>query len=122
MDNTTDPQSPQPDQAPSSAFRIAQPGHTFTLTRPCPYCGGKISVRATGWTQQEDGSWAADMIDMECDTEPAIGSPDWPNWSDIHGDFDYCAAWHSLHDAVIAMLKRRVRFDLNTPNTELTHR
>ncbi len=102
--------------APSvSAISRVPADKTFELKKPCPYCGGKITVRATAWEEEPDG-WVATSLDIDCDKEPDIDGPEWPEWSSAHGDGDYCEAWHQLHEAAIAALKRRVRFEMHSPN------
>lgn len=87
--------------------------HLFRMKNPCPYCGGKITFRATGWVQEEDGTWSADMGDLECSTEPDIDSDEWWDWHHSHGSHDYGDAWHRRQEAVIAALRKRVRFQMD---------
>jgi len=97
--------------------------HTFRMKKPCPYCGGKITFRATGWVQEDDGTWAADMGDMECSNEPGIDSDEWDEWNAEHGAHDYNDAWRRHYEGIIAALHRRVRFPLadNRSNAERSH-
>lgn len=105
--------------APLLAVARVPAGRTFDLTKPCPYCGGKIAVRATAWEEEDDG-WVATSLDIDCDKEPDIDSREWPEWSSVHGDGDYCEAWHQLHEAALAELKRRVRFEMHSANNRIT--
>lgn len=93
-------------------FRLVTPDKVFRMKNPCPYCGGKISFKATGWVQEDDG-WAADMGDVYCDSEPDIDSDEWDDWCSLHGDHDFREAWHRRHDAILAYLKRNVRFQMD---------
>lgn len=83
---------------------------TFGWKPPCPYCGGKITFRASGWVEEADGTWTATDGDIECSTEPDIDSRVWQEWSDNHGGYDWGDKWHQLQERIIAALRRKVRF------------
>ena len=95
------------------ALPVKPSDHVFSLKTPCPYCGGRITFRATGWVQEDDGSWSAESGDMECSSEPDIATAEWHNWVAVHGDNDFGDAWHRLHDGIIAVLHDKVRFKLD---------
>jgi hypothetical protein len=96
-----------------SQFRLCSSSRVFRFNLPCPYCGGKVLFRATAWVQEDDGTWAADSGDLECDSEPAIDLPEWHEWNNAHGSMDYGEAWHRYHEGAVAALKRKVRFDMD---------
>jgi hypothetical protein len=96
---------------------VVPTGRRFKAKSPCPYCGGEITCSANAWEQEEDGSWIATDLDLECSNEPPIDSKKWAEWDREHGRGDWNHAWHDLHDALIRGLKRRFRF--NMENSEL---
>ena len=55
----------------------------------CPYCGGVLQVTFTGWEQQADGKWLADELQVDCQTEPAMESPEWDDWMKQHSEMPY---------------------------------
>lgn len=82
----------------------------FQWGQPCPYCGGKITAQCEGWVEEDDGTWSADMIHMDCSSEPDIDSDEWDQWCADHGDGDYCDAWHRLSERILAVMRRKFRF------------
>jgi len=106
--------------APCSAIRVVETGHVFRGVKPCPYCGGKLSFSTSEWQQEDDGSWVATEVQIECSNEPDIDSDEWWEWSHNHGDQDYNDAWYSLTGRVLRELRTRVRFNL--PNVEVTNK
>lgn len=44
----------------------------------CPDCRGKLTASASGWTQQDDGSWLPDKPDFEDESA-------WIEYEDSHG-------------------------------------
>jgi hypothetical protein len=86
--------------------------HRFSFSKPsCPYCGGKLVAEVDEWTQEADGSWAAQTLDITCMSEPDIDGDEWEGWWAGHS-MDYCKDWHDLHDRLIAYLKRTTRFEM----------
>ena len=75
---------------------------------PCPYCGGKLSISVNGCELDEATGWFATDLDINCDTEPDIDGPDWEGWWADHS-YDNCEKWHTLHERVVASLKRTHR-------------
>lgn len=87
--------------------------HIFSFRKPvCPYCGGKLTATANEWSQEPDGTWVAETLDLSCDSEPDIDGDEWEGWWAGHS-MDYCADWHAAHDKLTAYLKRTARFDLS---------
>jgi hypothetical protein len=77
----------------------------------CPYCKTPLHVQANGWTERDDGTWRADWIDWDCETEPDIDGPDWEAWYESHSDMPYV---HMLpvHDKLIAWMNEQFDFDM----------
>lgn len=107
---------------PCSPLAVVPTNRRFKAKAPCPYCGGEITCSANAWEQEDDGSWIATDLDIECINEPPIDSKRWLTWDREHGRADWNHAWHDLHDALIRGLKRRFRFNMENmsfvPETE----
>lgn len=84
----------------------------------CPYCGTKLTANFTGWTQNDDGSWSADSMDLVCETGPDIDSEDWDFWFESHSDLPYVYLL-PVEERIKAWLNERYRFDL--PNEGVAH-
>lgn len=55
--------------------------HKFKFKEACPYCGGDLECQADSWEQQDDGTWKADHLDIECLTMPDMDKEDeWEAW------------------------------------------
>jgi len=85
--------------------------------RLCPYCGEKLYVQFSCWSQCEDGTWAADGVDLECTTEPELDefSEDdtaaWDNWFATHSEMPYMY-WLPATVAVEKWVNEHYRFAL----------
>jgi len=83
--------------------------------RVCPYCGGTLSASFTAWTQEDDGSWSAEEIDLECDTMPDLAEDNpssleaWDEWHARHSYMPY-VYWLPVTVAVLRWINRRYRF------------
>ena len=77
----------------------------------CPYCKTPLHAQANGWIQRDDGTWQADTIDLDCETEPDIDGPDWEDWFARHSDMPYV---HMLpvQQKVVAWLADRFDFEM----------
>lgn len=95
---------------PSTGYRVLDPKREYALKRPCPYCGGKLTMSINGADLDEATGWIATDLDINCDTEPDIDGPDWQGWWEDHSH-DYCEKWHDLHARVVRNLKRTHRVD-----------
>lgn len=95
--------------------------HRFSFSKPaCPYCGGKLVAEADEWSQEPDGSWVAETLDITCTTEPDIDGDDWEAWWAGHSQ-DYCQGWREIHDSLIAYLTRTTRFEMKNNETHATY-
>jgi hypothetical protein len=119
-DAPTSPDSGGSPPVPGSGFVIAPTDRLFRIKSPCPYCGGEITVSANAWEQDDDGSWYATDLDVNCSNEPSIDSPKWPAWDAEHGRNDYSEAWHQLHERIVRALRSKVCF--NIQNAEVSDR
>lgn len=75
----------------------------------CPYCGGRLSLCCTGWTQLKNGAWMADLIDLGCVTEPDIDDELWDDWTAEHCDMPYVYML-PVEERVMRWLQRNYRF------------
>ncbi len=55
----------------------------------CPYCQDQMSAYFTGWTQNKDGTWRSDEIQLDCESEPDIDSDEWEDWERAHSVTPY---------------------------------
>jgi len=79
----------------------------------CPYCNGKLSLTCHAWVQEDDRTWSADEIDMDCDTEPDnYRSPEYRIWLSIHTNMPY-VYWMPVEERVKGWLNDNYRFDLS---------
>lgn len=53
----------------------------------CPMCGGNLEIQITGW--YDDGRASSDGFELDCVTEPDIGSPEWEEWFSGHYSMPY---------------------------------
>ena len=103
-----------PSCAVSTGYRLLSATKDHKLKNPsCPYCGGKLSFSINGCELDEATGWFATDLDINCDTEPDIDGPDWEGWWADHS-YDNCEKWHTLHERVVASLKRTHRVNDNT--------
>ena len=105
----------------STGYRLLCASKEHALKSPaCPYCGGKLRFSINGSEQEEDGSWVATDLDVNCDSEPDIDGPDWQGWWDDHSS-DYCHKWHDLHERLVRDLRRTHRVDFDNVPSEPLH-
>ncbi len=57
------------------------------LPEPCPICGAKVLLTGVQAWCPDDGSF--DTVDLDCETEPDIDGPDWPDWHRGHFSMPY---------------------------------
>jgi len=96
-----------------SPLRVVPSDGLFRSKAPCPYCRGEITCTANAWEKDEDGSYFATDLDIDCSNEPPLESKRWNEWNREHGQADCNDAWHNLHDAMIRGMKRRFRFNMD---------
>jgi hypothetical protein len=97
----------------ATGYRLLSATKDHKLKNPaCPYCGGKLSFSINGCELDEATGWFATDLDINCDTEPDIDGPDWEGWWADHS-YDNCEKWHTLHERVVASLKRAHRVNDN---------
>ena len=85
---------------------------------PCPICKGKISVMATAWDEQDDGSIIAREIETQCETEPEIPDDDdieaadgWDEWFSGHYSSPQ-QDWQGFDETALLYVRKNYRFDL----------
>ena len=55
----------------------------------CPYCDTKLTAHSEAWTQEDDDSWIATDVQVDCETEPDMESEEWEEWMKWHSDMPY---------------------------------
>lgn len=79
---------------------------TYTFKNACPYCGGDVEARETGWTHEDDGTETVDSIDADCQTMPRdTDSEEWEEWMEIHSDMPY-VHWMPFENRMIRAINR----------------
>ena len=78
----------------------------------CPYCGGELYVQFSCWTQDYDGTWKADGVELECNTEPGVESDDWADWHARHSQMPY-VYWLPATVTVERWVNANYRFDIS---------
>jgi len=78
----------------------------------CPYCGGSLTVRANEWNDWEEAGndlWKAGGLEMDCETEPDIDSPEWRYWERQHSDMPY-VYWLPVEEHIKEWVNRHYLF------------
>jgi hypothetical protein len=81
----------------------------------CPICGDKLTLQIDAWTEDYDGTKAAeDGVHVSCITEPDIGDPDLPDdvydkWLNVHFRMPY-VDWLPVDRKIYAWLEDNYRF------------
>ena len=85
----------------------------------CPYCQGQLYVGVEGWEQDGDGTWLADCIVLECETEPELprkGEDDiayiYDAWYSTHSESPY-VYWLPVENKVKNWLNENYRWELD---------
>jgi hypothetical protein len=78
----------------------------LTLPFPCPICRGSVSlvavIESCGWNMVE--------VEFECESEPELGSPDWPAWHAGHFAMPY-VDWLPWRERALEWLNRNYRHE-----------
>lgn len=114
------PAGPELGAVTGSPPAVVPSDRRFTTKDSCPYCGGEIACTAHAWEQDDDGSWYATDLDIECSNEPPIDSRKWDVWDYNHGHHDWNTAWHNLHESLVRGLKERFRFEMENAAAQPT--
>lgn len=78
----------------------------------CPICGAQLAViESRAWNQDEDGTWFATEVDIECTTEPDIDADEWEDWHAGHYRTPYID-WLPLEQRILQWMRREFRFNL----------
>lgn len=84
----------------------------------CPYCDAitPLYAEAESWEQQDDGSWIASGIRLECTSEPELeeGATEateeaWQDWLNRHSYMPY-VYWLPVDRKALAWINSRHRF------------
>jgi len=93
----------------SGMFKVVASDGEFIFPKLCPYCGGDLLYRGTGWIEDERGQWKVDMMDCECSTMPDFDDEEWDDWMNNHSEMPYVHQL-SVDQAVIKWINARYRF------------
>lgn len=94
-------------------FTLVKPDHVFKINPDvvkCPYCEGSLRVSVSAWTLEEDG-WVAETVDVECQSEPELGSDEWDDWLEEHSEMPY-VYWLPVVSKIERLINLKYRFDL----------
>lgn len=83
---------------------------TLPDTFRCPICKAAIVAdEVVEWNETDDGSWEADTVKINCETEPDIDSDEWWPWHNRHWSMPY-VYWLPLEEAVTKWVNERYRW------------
>jgi len=85
---------------------------SFKFKNLCPYCNSDIVVKAEGWTQDDNGFWFADTLDVNCISEPDIDHPDYEDFINSHTYQPY-EYWHPIVEKIKSFLYKNYRFTVD---------
>lgn len=92
--------------------RVIPTTKRLKVKQPCPICGGQLYVSCNDeWEQEENGDWIASSINVECDTEPAIDSDEWEDWTKWHYSTPWID-WMPIENKLLPEFQRKFRFDV----------
>jgi len=78
----------------------------------CPICGAGLLLNAGEACEMDDnGEWIASEIDLDCESEPGIDSPEWDNWFQWHYSQPYID-WLPLEMKILKAVQRKYYFAL----------
>lgn len=82
----------------------------------CPICGDKIYIsEVSAWEQEDDGTWTAETVKIDCVTSPDYGTSEDEDEMDSflrsHWSMPY-VDWLPLEKVVTAWVNKRFRWDL----------
>lgn len=83
--------------------------------RVCPYCGGNLWARFEEFGQCDDGTWQAEGVTLECDSEPDLDDEDeksveaWNDFLSRHSEMPY-VYWLPAAVAVSEFVNEHYRF------------
>ena len=80
----------------------------------CPICKSKLYASFDDWIE-ENGQWAAASLNLDCETEPDIDSPEWWDWLSGHYSMPY-VDWLPVHVIVTKWINENYCFDLEEAN------
>lgn len=95
------------------SFILVKPDRVFSLNPAvikCPYCEGTLKASVSAWTLNGDG-WIAETVDVECQSEPELGSDEWDDWLESHSDMPY-VYWLPVVNTIEKAINLKYRFDL----------
>lgn len=95
----------------------------FVFTVPsevavCPYCGDRLMAQCEQWGQDDDGTWVADGLHLDCVSEPDLDDDDeaslekWNDWLDQHTYMPY-VYWLPVDLKVTAWVNKHFRFKMD---------
>lgn len=99
---------------PEQQLTIVPARHCFEIPESlakCPYCEAKLYAHCNAWSQEEDGTWIAEEMEVDCDSEPDIDSGKWKAWFREHSDMPY-VHWLPVRNTIEAWINQNYRFNV----------
>jgi hypothetical protein len=75
----------------------------------CPICGAALVITLEACELDDDETWKASEIHVECTTEPDLDDAAWQSWHNGHYAMPY-VDWLPLNLALLAWLRHTYRF------------
>lgn len=94
---------------------ITVPGDTIFQVPPdfarCPYCEGRLYAGFRGWVLEEDGTWAGEEVELDCENEPDMETNEaaWDYWLETHSEMPY-VYWLPVCEKVKRWINSQYRF------------
>lgn len=75
----------------------------------CPICGAALVITLEACELDDNNTWQASEIHVECTTEPDLDDAAWEPWHDGHDAMPY-VDWLPLEQTLLDWLRRTHRF------------
>ena len=75
----------------------------------CPYCQALLIASVSEWSEESDETKKANQIDVDCDSEPDIESPEWNDWLSSHSKLPYIY-WMPIVTMIEDWINQNFRF------------
>lgn len=77
----------------------------------CPYCDGRLYAGFRGWSQEPDGTWIGDEVELDCENEPDMEEDEekWEAWLESHSEMPY-VYWLPVCERVKQWVNSQYRF------------
>lgn len=77
----------------------------------CPYCDGRLYAGFRAWVLEDDGTWAGEEVELDCENEPDMEKDEerWEAWLESHSEMPY-VYWLPACEKVKRWINSQYRF------------